>query len=282
MCLTRPERYAGDYRAGIVVTILWRFLDLSRAAAGAARRGQELFQQSCCIALALLPATVLADWTDWLDVLKDKATTSEAVAQLSQSEIADGLREALAQGVGRAVDHLGQPDGFLANTNVRIPMPEHLGLVESGLRKIGQDELADDFVNSMNHAAERAVPEAATVFADAISQMTLEDAKAILDGSDTAATEYLQRTSNEQLRERFSPIVESAMGRVGVTKAYQDLIGKADFVGGLLAVDKLDLNNYVTDKALGGVYYMVGEEERKIRENPAARTTELLKRVFGN
>ena len=142
--------------------------------------------------------TVLADWTDWFDVLKDKAPTLEAVALLSQSQIANGLREALAQGVGRAVERLGQPVGFLANTNVRIPMPERLGLVEAGVRKIGQDEVAAQFVNSMDHAAERAVPEAATVFVDAISQTTVEDAKAILEGSDTAAIEYLQRTTNEK------------------------------------------------------------------------------------
>lgn len=161
-------------------------------------------------------------------------------------------------------------------------MPKHLGMVESGLRTIGKDAIADQFVESMNHGAERAVPEAASVFADAISQMTVDDAKAILDGSGTAATEYLKRTSGDKLGGRFTPLVKSAMGEVGVTQKYQDLVGKADVLGGLISTEKLDLNNYVTDKTLDGVFHMVGEEEEKIRENPAVRTTDLLKRVFSN
>ena len=234
------------------------------------------------VILSLLPLAVHADWTEWLDVFKDKAATPEVVQQLSQSEIGDGLREALAQGASKAVKRLGQPGGFLDNANVRIPMPKHLGMVGSGLRTIGQDAIADRFVESINHAAERAVPEAASVFTDAISQMTVDDAKAILDGNGTDATEYLKRTSGEKLRDRFTPLVESAMGQVGVTKTYQDLISKADVLGGLISTEKLDLNNYVTDKTLDGVFHMVGEEEKKIRENPAARTTDLLKRVFSN
>ena len=142
--------------------------------------------------LSLLPLAVYADWTEWLDVFKEKATTPEVVQQLTQSEIGDGLREALAQGAGNAVKRLGQPGGFLDNANVRIPMPKHLSMVESGLRTIGKDAIADQFVESMNHAAERAAPEAASVFADAISQMTVDDAEAILDGSGTAANRVPQ------------------------------------------------------------------------------------------
>ena len=110
--------------------------------------------------------------------------------------------------------------------------------------------------------------------------MSIDDAKGILNGGDRAATDYLQRSSGEKLRERFRPLVEEAIAKVGVTKNYQDLVGKADFLSGFVDTDKLNLNNYVTDKALDGVFFMVAEEERKIRENPAARTTELLKKVF--
>ncbi len=124
------------------------------------------------------------------------------------------------------------------------------------------------------------MPEAASVFGDAIGKMTIDDAKGILNGGDQAATEYLQRTSTDSLKSRFRPIVDDAIGRVGVTKRYQDMVDKASFASGLVDTEKLDLGNYVTGKALDGVFLMVGEEESKIRANPAARTTELLKKVF--
>ena len=145
---------------------------------------------------------------------------------------------------------------------------------------MGQDSIADSFVESMNSAAEQAVPQAADAFTDAIKNMSIDDAKGILNGGDRAATDYLQRTSSDKLRDKFRPLVDNAIGNVGVTSKYQDLVGKADVLSGLVDTEKLDLGNYVTDKALDGVFFMVAEEERKIRENPAARTTELLKKVF--
>lgn len=230
--------------------------------------------------LAMLPVSGFAEWTDFFDKVISGGKQAAETAGVSESEIAAGLKEALLKGADAAVQNLGKPDGFLQNANVKIPMPKHLSMVESGLRTIGKDELADKFVESMNRAAERAVPEAAGVFADSIKNMSIDDAKAILDGGDNAATDYLQRTSSDGLRERFRPLVDTAIGEVGVTNKYQDLVGKADFMSGLVDTEKLDLGNYVTDKALDGVFFMVGEEERKIRENPAARSTELLKKVF--
>ncbi|MGR8948476.1 MAG: DUF4197 domain-containing protein [Gammaproteobacteria bacterium] len=225
-----------------------------------------------------------AGWTDFFDnaVSKGKEVlgNSDVTSGVSDSDIASGLKEALLKGSKAAVENLGTPDGFLKNADVKIPMPKHLSMIESGLRTIGQDSVADSFVESMNRAAERAVPEAANVFTDAVKNMSIDDAKGILNGGDHAATDYLRRTSSDKLRDRFKPLVNEAIGQVGVTGKYQDLVNKADVLSGFVDTDKLDLGNYVTDKALDGVFFMVGEEERKIRENPAARTSELLKKVF--
>jgi hypothetical protein len=132
----------------------------------------------------------------------------------------------------------------------------------------------------MNRAAERAVPQAAAVFGDAISKMSIEDAKGLLNGGDQAATEYLKRSSGDSLKTRMRPIIDSAIGQVGVTKQYQDMVDKVGFASKFVDTEKLDLGNYVTDKTMDGVFLMVGAQERLIRENPAARTTELLKKVF--
>lgn len=221
-----------------------------------------------------------ADWRDWLNVLKPEQA-APAVSALADSEVAEGLRAALGQGVERAVNRLGQPGGFLDDPAVRIPVPRHLEMVEKGLRTIGQDGVADAFVESLNRAAERAVPEAASVFGGAVSRMSIEDARAILDGGDTAATDYLRASSTGELRERFRPLVEEAVQGVGVTRQYQQLVDKAGPLASVVDTDRLDLPGYVTEQALDGVYRVVGEEERRIRENPAARTSELLKKVFG-
>jgi len=225
-----------------------------------------------------------AGWGDFFDKALSKGKevlgNSNVSDALSDNDITGGLKEALIKGANSAVSNLGSVDGFLENANVKIPMPKHLSMIESGLRSVGQEKVADAFVESMNRAAEKAVPEAASVFTDAIKNMSIDDAKGILNGGDRAATDYLQKTSGDKLRERFRPMVDNAIGQAGVTKNYQDLVGKADFLSGFVDTEKLSLGNYVTDKAMDGVFFMVAEEERKIRENPAARTTELLKKVF--
>lgn len=213
---------------------------------------------------------------------------NEGIYQLSRQEIVLGLKEALAKGTHTAVNELGREDGFLSNLDVRIPMPRELQTVERTLRNLNQDRLADDFVYAMNRAAEQAVTRASSVFADSIRQMTIEDALGILTGPNDAATQYFRRTTHEELAQEFLPIVKKATGETGVTSAYKQLMDTA--VGGgtvgslgraLLGIEPVDMDAYVTDRALDGLFALVAQEERRIREDPIARTTELLERVFG-
>ncbi|MCC6234710.1 MAG: DUF4197 domain-containing protein [Verrucomicrobiales bacterium] len=228
-----------------------------------------------------------------------KAGSSEAAGALLSQALTDdqligGLREALGNGISRALTELGRNDGFLTNLAVRIPMPDSLRKVERLARSAGQEALADEFVSSMNRAAEKAVPEAAVVFREAVTKMTIADAKTILDGPKDAATRFFEKTTRTNLQVRFQPLVQEATSRVGVTQRYKSLtsqIGALDSLGGGLfgnlrksavSIPDLDLDAYVTDKALDGLFHMVAEEEKRIRENPIARTTDLLQRVFGN
>ncbi len=214
------------------------------------------------------------------------------LASLSQDQMVQGLKDALAKGLQQAIANLGQDGGFLTNLSVKIPMPEQMRKVESALRAMNQDKLADDFVASMNHAAEQAVPEAAGVFADTLRQMTIEDAKSILSGPDDAATRYFQKTTQTNLYAKFYPIVQKATEKTGVTAAYKNLMAKANVAqglgnigsalgGSLLGKDSLDLDDYVTNKAMAGLFKMVAEEEKQIRQHPVARTTDVLQKVFG-
>jgi hypothetical protein len=210
---------------------------------------------------------------------------STLTTALSSEEITGGLKEALSKGVERAVGMLGQPDGFLKDASVKIPMPETLKKVERTLRALRQDTLADEFVTTLNRAAEQAVPEAAAVLGTAVKQMTLADAKAILTSTNNAATAYFRHTSETNLHERFLPIVRKATEQAGVTSAYKTMTEKANFggfsAGSLLGQDAIDLDGYVTRKALDGLFLKIGLEEQRIRENPVARTTDLLQKVFG-
>ena len=217
--------------------------------------------------------------------------SSVGAGTLSQEQMVGGLKEALSKGVERAVASLGRTNGFLTNLNVHIPMPAKLQKVESALRVAGQGQLADDFVGSMNHAAEQAVPVAASVFGDAIKQMSIADAKIILSGTNDAATQYFRRTTQTNLQAKFYPIVQKATDQVGVTAQYKAMMGKftaVDTVSSLFggkSATKLstgDVDAYVTDKAMDGLFKMVAEEEKNIRANPLARTTDLLQTVFGS
>lgn len=210
------------------------------------------------------------------------------LASLSEGQVTGGLKEALGKGVQHAVSQLGHDDGFLTNLNVKIPMPEKLRAVEKTLRALKQDKLADDFVSTMNHAAEQAVPEAASVFGDAVKNMSVEDAKAILTGPNDAATQYFRKTTQTNLFEKFLPIVKTATDKTGVTAAYKQLMAKAggaspfgSFGNSFLKTEDVDVDVYVTNKAMDGLFVMVAEEEKRIRENPVARTSELLQQVFG-
>jgi hypothetical protein len=237
---------------------------------------------SCSLLLLLCgvsqPAT--AGWSDLLKIIKGEKDTAVSVTALSDRDITAGLKEALARGTEIAIDLLGRENGYLGNAEVRIPMPESLQNVESALRRLGQDKVADNFIESMNHAAEQAVPEATAILADAIQTMTISDARDILHGSDDAATRYFRRTSEDKLRERFAPIVSLATDSVGVTARYKELTGRLGMMSALIDTGKLDIDGYVTGKAMDGLFFMIASEEKKIRENPVARTTELLQRVF--
>lgn len=228
-----------------------------------------------------------AGWSDYLDKLKgavspDSGTATATGAALSQAEMVAGLREALQQGTQFAVTQLGRKDGFLGDARVRIPMPDSLQWVEKSLRTLHQDRLADEFITTMNRAAEQAVPEAATLFADAISNMTLDDARAILNGPDDAATRYFRERTGPELTQRMLPIVREATAGAGVTASYKQMMSRAGGLGEMLGAHGTDLDGYVTGKALDGLFLMVAEEERRIRENPLARGSELLRKVFGS
>jgi hypothetical protein len=236
-------------------------------------------------ATCLCGSAVQAEWTDYLDQLKgvtgETGITAPETA-LTNTEMVGGLKEALEQGTQFAVKRLGRDGGFLNNKQVRIPMPDSLSWVEKSLRTVGQDELADEFIATMNHAAEQAVPEATAIFGAAISEMTVEDAQGILTGPDDAATQYFRTHTEDELTEKMRPIVEQATARTGVTSAYKDMTARAGGLTSLVSADTADLDGYVTEKTLDGLFLMVAREEKKIRENPVARSTDLLKKVFGS
>ncbi|MCH8261519.1 MAG: DUF4197 domain-containing protein [Proteobacteria bacterium] len=241
----------------------------------------------CCalsvLILAFGMSNVDAGWGDLLDYFSDDPEIIHGVSSvLTDSEIIDGLKEALSRGTTSAIARLGKEDGFFANRKVKILMPDSLKTVEDGLRKIGQDRYADEFVLTMNRAAEQAVPEAAEIFGSAIRNMSIQNARGILNGPDDAATKYFRRTSGEKLVNRFLPIVGRATDRVGVTSNYKEMVDKLGFMSRFFDTESLDVDRYVTNRAIDGLFLMLAREEKLIRENPASRTTELLKKVFAN
>jgi hypothetical protein len=229
------------------------------------------------LALDLQAQTVSNKLSGTLNRLLTSTNTSSVVGA---DQIAQGLKEALAKGTEQAVRKLGATNGFLTNLTVKIPMPAELKQLETSLRRIKQDQLADEFINTMNRAAEKAVPLAAPVFADAVKQMTIADAKNILNGPKDAATQYFSRTTREALSKQFQPLVKQATDQVGLTAAYKQLTDRAKIAAPFMRAQTLDLDAYVTGKALDGLFAVVAQEEEKIRQDPAARTTDLLKKVF--
>jgi hypothetical protein len=212
------------------------------------------------------------------DLLEQQANGAN---QPSQAQMVAAVREALNQGNARAVKTLGRKDGFMKNPQVRIPMPQNLQRIDQGLRAIGQSKVADDFVLSLNRAAEAAVPLARDVLVDAVKKMTVRDVVNIVRGPDNAATQYFRKTSEPGLRQGMRPIVANATSRVGVTRSYKSLIQQAGPLSAVVDLNSLDIDTYVTQKTLDGLFLLIAQEEKRIRENPLARTTELLKLVFG-
>lgn len=216
---------------------------------------------------------------------KTNSTTSTGTASainlgsLTSTQISSGLKEALSLGVNEGVKKLGVTDGFLKNEAVKILMPEKLRKIDTTLRSLGMGSLADQGVKLLNRAAEDAVTEAAPIFTKAITSMTITDAKNILLGSDNAATTYLQTKTQTQLFTAFQPKVKASLGKVGADKVWTNLISKYNTLTGQAV--STDLNEYVTNEAINGVFKMVAEKESGIRNNSVMRTTSLLQKVFG-
>ena len=200
---------------------------------------------------------------------------------LSDVKIGSALKEALQIGTENAVNLTGKTDGYFLNQLIKILMPEKLKTFEKGLRAVGYGPQVDEFVLSMNRAAEKAAPAAKQIFWDAIGEMTFDDARKILSGNETAATQYFKGKTTNRLTSTFKPVVSKSMNEVGVTRQYKELVGRYENIP-FVKKESFDLDQYVVTKALDGVFHMVGEEEKKIRKNPAARTTDLLKEVFGS
>jgi hypothetical protein len=248
------------------------------------------------LAGATLPAPATGQLDDLLKQLKHASHgNNSAAASLPSSDIAAGLKEALARGTTSAINSLGRTDGFWGNARVRIPLPGKLEQAGQLARQLGQGARVDAFELSMNRAAEKAVPQVADIFGDAIRKMTLQDARGILTGGDHAATDFFRRVAGDALAARIRPIVADATDRVGVTQKYKALVAGGGGLGGVLGslgglgggkegakAGPLDLDGYVTAQTLDGLFTLIGEQEQSIRRNPAARTTDLLKKVFGS
>jgi len=202
------------------------------------------------------------------------------IADLSNADATSGLRQALTDGSSAAVAKLGAVNGYFGNPQVKIPLPPSLKRIESGLRLLGMRKQADELVLTMNRAAEAAAPEAKALLIDSVKKMTVQDAKQILTGGDTAATQYFRRTTQAQLTARYLPIVKKATDRVGLAQQYNSLAGQGASLG-LIKEDQATIERYVTQKALDGLYFMIGEQEKAFRRNPLGASSDIVKRVFG-
>ena len=199
---------------------------------------------------------------------------------LGDVKIGQGLKEALKVGTENAVKLTGKTDGYFTNQAIKILLPEKLKSLESGLRLVGYGDKVDELVLGMNRAAEHAAPAAKDIFFNAIGEMTIDDARKILDGAPTAATDYFKAKTTAPLTTAFKPIVDNSMSQVGVTRQYEELLGRARALP-FVNVEQYDLDNYGVGKSLDGLFHVVGEQEKEIRANPSARVTDLLKEVFG-
>lgn len=238
------------------------------------------------LAAASLSMTSCAgmDNKDFANILESGSqifTQGGADAALSNSDIVTGFKEALAKGVESAITELGRTDGYLGNALVRIEPPEQLDKIAKGLKTIGQGHVVDNFRTSLNRAAERAVPEVSSIFGDTIRAINFADVRSLLSGGDQAVTQFFQAKTTAALTAKIRPIVEQATTTVGVTQQYKQMIDSAGFLASFLDTDSTDLDGYVTREALDGLFTKIGEQEQQIRNNPAARSSDILKKVFG-
>lgn len=232
--------------------------------------------------VVLLTGPAMAqDWKSTLQKMSGTAGSSKGAGALSQSDMSGGLKEALAVGSERAIKGLSRSGGFLDDKDVRIPLPGKLRKIESSLRMLGQGKAVDEFLQTANRAAEQAIPKAAPIVGDAIRSMSFEDARKILSGPDDAATQYFRGKTTDSLTRAMLPIVSSATDKAGVTRAFKHMIDKAGPAASMLG-DDLDVDEYIADKTLDGLFFKLAEEEKSIRRDPVARSTDLLKKVFGS
>jgi hypothetical protein len=215
-----------------------------------------------------------------LCLVTSAVTAAAGLERISNTEASSGLKQALADGSAAAVAQLGAENGFLNNPKVKIPLPPALQKIEAALRYTGMKRQADELVVAMNRAAEAAVPEAKALLVDSVKKMTVQDAKGILTGGETSATEYFRRTTQTQLTARFRPIVKKATDQVGLAEQYNNLAGQAVQLG-LMRGQQATIEGYVTEKALDGLYLMIAEQEKAFRANPLGATSDIVKRVFG-
>jgi len=234
------------------------------------------------LALAAALLTGLSAFAqDIKGVIQGAMGTASAGSGAGQSDSAAGLKEALAVGTGNAVQALSKPDGYFGDAAVKILLPGKLQTAADVLKKAGYQKEVDELILSMNRAAESAAPKARPIFENAVKNMSFEDASKILNGGNTAATDYFKSKTSSQLTEAFKPAVSDSMNQVGVTRAYKALTDRYTSMVPFGQVDSFDLDRYVTQKSVDGLFVKIGQEEARIRTNPAARTTELLKKVFG-
>jgi hypothetical protein len=208
------------------------------------------------------------------------ALASAQLNKISNQEAGSGMKAALEKGTQAAVASLGQTDGFLGNKAVKILLPDSLKRYEKLMRQVGMGKYADELVLTMNRAAEAAVPEAKPLFIDAVKKMTLQDAKGILTGGNTSATDYFKRTTSEPLRTKFLPIVAQSTKKVQVADKYNQFAAQGAKYG-LVKQEDANLDGYITQKTLDGLFYMVADEEKKIRANPIAAGSDIIRKVFG-
>ncbi len=203
-----------------------------------------------------------------------------ALDAISTGDASAGVKEALAKGADYAVVSLGKENGFMGNSKVKIPLPGYLQKAEKGLRMFGMGKQADQLIETMNHAAEQAVAEAKPILVESIKKMSVQDAKGILTGGEGSVTQYFKRSSSEQLTEKFMPIVKASTSKLKLADKYNQFAGKAAGAG-LIDQKDADLDGYVTQKAMDGLFAMIAEEEQKLRANPLGAGSDLLKKVFG-
>jgi len=246
----------------------------------------KIYAAACSISFGIVLMGLVsgAGAIDWLDRVKDMLGETQQAASggksLTQGDIASGLKEALTIGTSRVVEQLGVKDGFNADSLVHIPLPQSFRTVQSALSKIGMSSMLDDLELRLNRAAEEAVPRAKELFVASIKEMTLDDVMGIYKGPDDAATQYFKEKMSEPLAAEMMPIVEKSLSDVGAIAAYDAAVGRYKSIPFVPDV-KADLTGHVLEKGMDGIFYYLAKEEAAIRQNPAKRTTELLKKVFG-